>query len=167
MGYQVVEMWAFLKIGVWLFVKVAQTGPWFMGQVAWWGVRKKGTSPWWSSWNEIGCVILPTLAGQVGLGVWLASWSPNQLDLWGLVLATNQVGKHLSFSSTPWVIKFWKMLTFWKIGLWLFLKDAQSDPCFMGQVAWWGVRKGYKHLVVNLKMNLDLQFCPPWLVKLD
>ena len=161
------KMLTFWKIGLWLFFERCPIWPMFYGSSCMVRCQKGVQALGGQFENEFGSTILPTLAGQVGLGDWLASWSPNQLDLRGLVLATNQVGKHLSFSSTPWVIKFWKCWHFEKIGLWLCLKDVQSDPCFMGQVAWWGVRKGHKPLVVKLKMKLDVYFCPAWLVKLD
>ena len=106
--------------------------------------------PWCQVEHGCGCVNLPTLAGQVGLGVWLASWSPNQLDFSGLVFATSQPGQQLSFevpnglsSCGKWA--FWKKKVCdfcWKLlmlshVLWVILHGVVSEQCPTPLVSSW------------------------------
>ena len=75
-----------------------QAGPYVIGVKLHGGLLgNKGTMPLGEVEHARGCGMLPTLAGQLGLGASLARWSPNQLDLSGLVLDTKELGKQLSF----------------------------------------------------------------------
>ena len=69
MGYQVVENVGILKNRCVTFVESGSFWPMFYGSFCMVWCQNKVQAPGCQVENEVGCVILPTLAGQVGLGV--------------------------------------------------------------------------------------------------
>ena len=69
MGYQVVEKVGILKNRCVTFVESCSFWPMLYGSFCMVWCQKKVQAPGCQVENEVGCVILPTLAGQVGLGV--------------------------------------------------------------------------------------------------
>ena len=133
---------------------MAHSGPCLMGQVAMVRCQKKrGISPWGQVENAIGCVVLHTLPGQLGFGVWLASSSPNQLHFFRSWLGHHSTMQSLVIWGTPWVTKLWTSLAllthmcvhyfFWKWltlahVLWVKLHGEVSER---GTSTWWSIWK--------------------------
>ena len=69
MGYQVVADVSSLKNRCVTFVDSGPSWPMFYGSFCMVWCQNKVQAPGCQVENEIGCVILPTLAGQLGLGV--------------------------------------------------------------------------------------------------
>ena len=69
MGYQVVENVGSLKNRCVTFVGSGSIWPMFYGSFCMVWCQNRVQAPWCQVENGIGCVILPTLAGQVGSGV--------------------------------------------------------------------------------------------------
>ena len=113
-------------------------------------------------------VLLTPCLLSTWFGDWLASQSPNQLDFFlVLVCPPSNWASMCPFQVPHALSNCGKPDKSWNLGVWLFLKVCQSSPCFMGQVAWWGVRKCCKALGVKLKIVLGVYNSPAWLVKLD
>ena len=69
MGYQVVENVGSLKNRCVTFVGSGSIWPMFYVSFCMGWCQNRVQAPWCQVENEFGCVILPTLASQVGLGV--------------------------------------------------------------------------------------------------